>query len=69
MGVTIKVPRCAVDRISHSRICVASVSSTGRKPPTAHGPWALQLGEHQGSGSSECTDGIKFASDRYVGMH
>jgi hypothetical protein len=33
-------------------------------PLTGHGP---QLSEHRKAALMKCTDGIKFASDRYVG--
>jgi hypothetical protein len=66
MGVTIKSLVALLIGISTAAFASQASAQPDVSPPpplTGHGP---QLGEHRKAALQKCTDGIKFASDRYV---
>jgi hypothetical protein len=67
MGVTNKSLVVLLVGISVAAFASQASAQPDVKPPpplTGHGP---QLSEHRKAALMKCTDGIKFASDRYVG--
>jgi hypothetical protein len=67
MGVTNKSLVVLLVGISVAAFASQASAQPDVNPPpplTGHGP---QLSEHRKAALMKCTDGIKFASDRYVG--
>jgi hypothetical protein len=67
MGVTNKSVVALLIGISVVAFASQALAQPDVNPPsplTGHGP---QLSEHRKAALQKCTDGIKFASDRYVG--
>ena len=67
MGVTNKSLVALLIGISVAAFASQASAQPDVNPPpplTGHGP---QLSEHRKAALMKCTDGIKFASDRYVG--
>jgi hypothetical protein len=66
MGVTNNAPVALLIGISVAAFASQASAQPDVNPPpplTGHGP---QLSEHRKAALMKCTDGIKFASDRYV---
>jgi hypothetical protein len=66
MGVTNKSVAALLIGISVAAFASQALAQPDVNPPpplTGHGP---QLSEHRKAALMKCTDGIKFASDRYV---
>ena len=66
MGVTNKSVVALLIGISVAAFASQALAQPDVNPPpplTGHGP---QLSEHRKAALQKCTDGVKFASDRYV---